>query len=146
MPETILIIEGKNIFYDNLLLIPAITFIVTVLLKGIILKFKTGKIDISGALWSGGMPSVHSGVVVSLTSAIAFKYWISSDLFALALAFTVIIIYDAINVRFEAWQHARAINDFMKSKKFKESLWHLPSEAFAGSIVWILVAIALYYL
>jgi acid phosphatase family membrane protein YuiD len=29
------------------------------------------------------------------------------------MAFTVIIIYDAINVRFEAGQHAIAINEFI---------------------------------
>ena len=48
------------------------------------------------------MPSVHSAVVVSLTTAVGIKYGVSDDLFAVALAFTVIIIYDAINVRFEA--------------------------------------------
>jgi acid phosphatase family membrane protein YuiD len=57
------------------------------------------------------MPSVHSSVVVSLTSAVAMKYGISHDLFAISMAFTVIIIYDAINVRFEAGQHAVAINE-----------------------------------
>jgi acid phosphatase family membrane protein YuiD len=61
------------------------------------------------------------------------------------MAFTVIIIYDAINVRFEAGLHASAINEHLWEKKFKESLWHLPSEAFAGSMVGILVALALYY-
>jgi acid phosphatase family membrane protein YuiD len=48
------------------------------------------------------MPSVHSAVVVSLTTSVALKLGIDSDLFAICLAFTVIIIYDAINVRFEA--------------------------------------------
>jgi uncharacterized protein len=48
------------------------------------------------------MPSVHSALVVSITTAIAIKYGIASDLFAIALSFTVIILYDAINVRFEA--------------------------------------------
>jgi acid phosphatase family membrane protein YuiD len=56
------------------------------------------------------MPSVHSGVVVSLTTAIALKHGIDSDIFALAMAFTGLIIYDAINVRFEAGLHASAIN------------------------------------
>jgi acid phosphatase family membrane protein YuiD len=48
------------------------------------------------------MPSVHSSVVVSLATAVAIKHGINSDLFAISMAFTVIIIYDAINVRFEA--------------------------------------------
>ena len=56
------------------------------------------------------MPSVHSAVVVSLSTAMALKYGIMSDYFAIALTFTVIIIYDAMNVRFQAGQHAAAIN------------------------------------
>jgi acid phosphatase family membrane protein YuiD len=60
------------------------------------------------------------------------------------MAFTVIIIYDAINVRFEAGQHAVAINESLWEKKFKESLWHLPSEAFVWSLLGLVVALILY--
>jgi len=48
------------------------------------------------------MPSIHSAVVVSLATATALKYSLSSDYFAIVMAFTAIIIYDAINVRFQA--------------------------------------------
>lgn len=133
-----------NIFYANLLLVPVITFFVTVLIKGISIKTKTGKFDIWQAFGSGWMPSVHSGVVVSLTTAIALKHGIDSDIFALAMAFTGLIIYDAINVRFEAGLHASAINQALWEKKFKESLGHLPSEAFAWSMVGIIVAVILF--
>lgn len=135
-----------NIYYQNLILVPAVAFVVTVFLKWISIKIKTGKLDIAWALWSWWMPSVHSAVVVSLATAVAIKHGISSDLFAISMAFTVIIIYDAINVRFEAWQHAIAINESIWEKKFKESLWHLPSEAFAWSVLGIVVALALYYI
>lgn len=135
-----------NFFYEHLLLIPAITFVITVFLKWIFVKLKTWKIDISRSLWSWWMPSVHSSVVVSLATAIAIKYWVNHDLFAIAMSFTVIIIYDAINVRFEAGQHAIAINESLWHKKFKESLWHLPSEAFAWSILWIIIATIIYYI
>lgn len=134
-----------NVYYQNLILVPAVAFVVTVFLKWLSIKIKTGKLDITAALGSGGMPSVHSSVVVALATAVAIKHGIHSDLFAISMAFTVIIIYDAINVRFEAWQHAVAINQSLWEKKFKESLWHLPSEAFAGSIMWIVIAVALFY-
>ncbi|MDD2871611.1 MAG: divergent PAP2 family protein [Candidatus Gracilibacteria bacterium] len=135
-----------NTYYQHLILVPAVAFVVTVFLKGVSIKIKTGKLDIAGALGSGGMPSVHSSVVVALATAVAIKYGPSSDLFAISMAFTVIIIYDAINVRFEAGQHAIAINEFIGQKKFKESLGHLPSEAFAGSILGIIVAVVMYYI
>lgn len=133
----------ENIFYENIIFVPAISFILAVFAKGMIVKLSSWKWNVSKALGSGWMPSVHSSVVVSLATAFAIKYGIQSDLFAIVMAFTVIIIYDAINVRFEAWLHAEAINKAMWEKRFKESLWHLPSEAFAGSLLGIVVAIIL---
>jgi acid phosphatase family membrane protein YuiD len=135
-----------NLYYQNLILVPAVAFVVTVVLKWIWIKIRTWKFDITASLGSWWMPSVHSSVVVALATAIAIKHWIWSDYFAISMAFTVIIIYDAINVRFEAGQHAIAINEFIWEKKFKESLWHLPSEAFAWSLLWIFVAVVLYYI
>ena len=107
--------------------------------------YASGKFNIKKALGSGGMPSVHSAVVTSLTTAVALKYWVSSDLFAISLGFTVIIIYDAINIRYEAGLHAVAINRLIW-EKFKESLGHLPSEAFAGSVLGIVTALFLFYI
>jgi len=118
----------------------------TVLMKAIAVRMQTGKIDLIRAFGSGWMPSVHSSVVVSLTTAMALKHGVNSDFFALAMAFTVIIIYDAINVRFEAGLHAVAINQHLWEKKYKESLGHLPSEAFAGSVLGIIIALVLYYI
>ena len=136
----------SNFYYNYLIFVPAVTFVITIFFKWLFIKLKTGKLDLEWALGSWWMPSVHSSVVVSLATAVALKLWVTSDLFAISMAFTVIIIYDAINVRFEAWQHAVAINKLLGKNKFKESLWHLPSEAFAGSILGILVAVIMWYL
>ncbi len=134
-----------NIIYSNLILVPGITFFITVVLKGLFIYLSSWKIDLEKSLWTWWMPSVHSSVVVSLTTAVAIKYGVHSDLFAITMAFTMIIIYDAINIRFEAGRHAKAINESIWEKKYKESLWHLPSEAFAWSILGIVVAIILYF-
>ena len=137
--------EHYNFFYNNLLTIPLISFLIAVFIKGIYSKIKYHKFELAKALWSWWMPSVHSALVTSIAVWIWLKYWVHSDIFALAIIVTVIVMYDAINVRFEAWLHASAINE-MFWKKFKESLWHLPSEAFAWSMLWMLVAIFLYFI
>lgn len=134
-----------NFFYTNLLTIPAISFFLAIILKWFITWYDSGKIDFNRALWSWWMPSVHSALVTALATAVAIKHWVESDFFALSLSFTVIILYDAINVRFEAWLHASAINKLLW-EKFKESLWHLPSEAFAWSLLGIFTAVVLYIL
>ena len=133
-----------NFFYSHLILIPLIAFTSSVFLKWFFVWLSTGRIDLTKALWSWWMPSAHSAVVVSLATAVAIKFWVNSDLFAITMAFTGIIIYDALNVRFEAGLHASTINDFLWEKRFKESLWHLPSEAFAWSMLWIIVAVLLH--
>ncbi len=134
----------NNLFYTYILLVPAVTFTITVFLKWIYIKVKTWKIDFNRAFWTWWMPSVHSAIVVSLATAVALKYWIYDDKFAITLTFTMIIIYDAINIRFEAGQHAKELNKHLWEQRYKESLWHLPSEAFAWSILWILIAYLLY--
>lgn len=139
-------LNTPNQFYEFLILIPWTAFVVAILLKAISERIKKWKWEISRAFWSGGMPSVHSAVVTSLAAWSALKFWVDSDLFAICITFTFIIIYDAINIRFEAGLHAEAINEAIGQKKFKESLGHLPSEAFAGSLLGILVAFVLYYI
>lgn len=133
-----------NFFYEYLIFIPAITFFITVFLKWIFIKIKTWKINVTNSFWSWWMPSVHSSVVISLTTALFLKYWIQSDYFAIAMSFSLITLYDSINVRFEAWQHAIAINERLWQKKYKESIWHLPSEVFAWSLLGIIIAFILY--
>lgn len=134
-----------NFFYNHLLIIPFLTFAFAVGVKWIIFFIKNGKIQLKKALWTWGMPSVHSAVVTSLTTAIWLKYGITHDLFAVSLWFTVIIIYDAMNIRYQAWLHAWAINKLIW-EKFKESLGHLPSEAFVWSVIGILIPLVLYYI
>lgn len=95
------------------------------------------------------MPSVHSALVTSITTALGIKYGVFSDIFTIALVFSMIIIYDAINVRFEAGLHAKALNQLnckreeSTSYNFNESIGHLPGEAFAGSVIGIIVAMIL---
>ena len=92
-----------NVFYEHILLIPAIAFVISVFIKWGYSIYKKWKLDLSIALWSWWMPSVHTAVTVSLTMALALKYWVKNDLFALSITFAVITIYDAINIRYEAW-------------------------------------------
>ena len=134
-----------NFFYDHLTLVPIITFILAVLIKMAILKMVTWRIDVFKSLWSWWMPSVHSALMVSIATSIWIKHSIFSDLFAITLAFSVIVLYDAINIRFQAWLHASEINK-ISWKELNESLWHHPSEVFMWSLLGIVVAIWLYFL
>jgi acid phosphatase family membrane protein YuiD len=48
------------------------------------------------------MPSAHSTFVVALSTAMGLKYSVWSDEFTMALVFSIVIIYDAMNVRYQS--------------------------------------------
>lgn len=128
-------------FTDHLFFIPVLSWVFAVITKGIYLAY-IKKFSLKNSFGSGGMPSVHSALVTSLTTAIGIKYTVFNDLFLVCLVFSTIIIYDAINVRFEAGLHAKALNDITgKEMTFNESIGHLPQEAFVGSCIGIITAI-----
>jgi uncharacterized protein len=94
---------------------------------------------------SGGMPSAHSTFVIALATAMGLKYGATSDEFLICLVFSIIIIYDAMNVRYQAGLHAKAINEMTPhdGKELNEMLGHTPIEALAGGIVGFLSAVLL---
>jgi uncharacterized protein len=76
------------------------------------------------------MPSAHSTLVVSLSATIGIKYGVWSDEFMICLAFGIIIIYDAMNVRFQAGLHAKLLNSLkIQNDPLNESIGHTPVEA-----------------
>ena len=74
-----------------------------------------GKLLIETLLWrTGGMPSSHSALVSAMTTSIAFKHGISSDLFVFSCCFSLIVVRDAMGVRRSSGQQAHALNDLGK--------------------------------
>jgi acid phosphatase family membrane protein YuiD len=75
--------------------------------------------------------------MVGITSGIGLQYGVQSPHFALAFSISLIILYDALNVRYQAGLHAKALNSILSDtdKRFNESIGHTPLEAFFGGIV-----------
>lgn len=130
-------------FHNNIIFVPVVAYVVATSLKALyFLHIK--EFSLKRVLWTGGMPSGHSAFVMSLSTAIGMKNGFSDDLFALSLVFSAIVIYDAMNIRFQSGLHAKAINNIANKKEpFNESLGHLPSEAIMGGLVGIIVAVLL---
>lgn len=97
-------------------------------LKTIINWVLTKKLSFERLVGAGGMPSAHSALVVSLTIGIARQEGFRSALFAMALAFAGIVMYDAMGVRRAAGEQAKVINKMMFSfndfsDMFRQSLF-----------------------
>lgn len=109
-------------------------------------------------LSNGGMPSSHTAFVISVTISIAITVGMSSPVFAVAAMMALIVINDAVGVRYEAGKHAFVLNqliedlkalslsDMPNDKKLKELLGHKPIEVFGGIVAGTVVAIAGYFL
>ena len=100
-------------------------------------------------LSAGGMPSSHSALVVGVTHGVGLFYGFDSPLFALAVALTMIVIYDAAGVRRQAGMHAERINllfdellhgHMWDDNELREVLGHTPLEVTGGILLALAVA------
>jgi len=111
--------------------------------------FRTRKWNWSLMLTTGGMPSSHSSLMTATTLAIGFYHGFASPLFALGVAITMIVTYDAAGVRQQAGIHAQRINvlfdellkgHIFNEKDLREVLGHTPLEVAGGILLGIIVA------
>lgn len=133
-----------EVFREHSITIPFIALAVAIVLKWIIGLLKW-KFSVARMLGSGGMPSAHSTFVTSLAATMFLKHGFFSDEFLMSIVFSIIIIYDALNVRYQAGLHAQLLNEIIAKKdiQLNESIGHLPSEAIVWSIIGALTALAL---
>lgn len=159
--------EITSNYYIN---IAFISWVAAQLLKTLFTFMFTKRIVLERLFGAGGMPSSHSALVCSLTVAFARQLGFSSPIFALSLALSGIVMYDAMGVRraageqakvlnkivfgFKAWgwnddensddisQGAADIADEMPEKALKEFIGHTPLEVLGGALLGILIAIA----
>ncbi len=113
---------------------------------------KTRKIDLSYFVSTGGMPSAHSALVSALATSIGMTEGFGSPIFALAICFATITMFDAAGVRYAAGQQAKLLNQITEElfakhtfnvPKLKELLGHTRTEVGTGMLVGIAVAIIL---
>ena len=108
----------------------------------------TKKFNFKRIMGAGGMPSSHSAFVCSLATTIGITEGVSSPLFAMAVALSAIVMYDAAGVRRAAGKQAKILNQIIESEgeninvqeKLIELLGHTPLEVYVGALVGIVMA------
>ncbi|TDY49504.1 hypothetical protein C7445_10415 [Alicyclobacillus sacchari] len=144
--------------WANTALMAAICAIVfTQILKVPIHYLMTRAWDIHKLLDAGGMPSSHAAGVVALASALWFVVGPSSPVFATAVVFAAIVLYDAGGIRRHAGEHAVLLNRIAmefsqrgesaataqeEGERLKEILGHEPSEIIVGAFLGLAIGIA----
>lgn len=138
-----------NLFSNHVLIAAISAWGLAQVLKIPIHYFRTGERDWSLLLRAGGMPSSHSALVTGTAHGIGLAQGFNSPLFALAVAFAMVVIYDATGIRRQAGRHAEIINAMVNdlleghpehgSEKLKEVLGHSPGEAVVGILMGIII-------
>lgn len=101
---------------------------------------------IAERMWgAGGMPSSHSATVCAMVVATGRYCGVSSPTFAIAAVLSIIVMYDAMGVRYETGEQAKLLNrmfnewmdqgfaQFPHGKKLKEMVGHTPIEVLTGA-------------
>ncbi len=146
--------EFLSAFFQNRVLFAAALAWLVAQIAKVILEFVLHRKLSAERLWgAGGMPSAHSAMVCALTVSMARFDGVSSPIFALAVMFSFVTIYDAMGVRRETGEHARLLNKYLNQIKsatedepsadidLKEFIGHTPMEVLAGVLLGILVGV-----
>lgn len=145
---------GHLLSYNPLLTVGFFGLFLAQVIKLIFSVVSSGRLDFRRLVDTGGMPSSHTSFVSSVTTAVGVTEGFHSNLFAVSLCFSVIVVYDATNLRRSAGYHAQWLNriipDLLQGKIIKEKfqyknlrelLGHNPIEVFVGAILGIMIAI-----
>lgn len=104
---------------------------------------------------TGGMPSSHSALMTATTLAIGLYYGLDHPTFALGVAVTMIVTYDAAGVRQQAGIHAQRINVIFEEllrghpvneRDLRVVLGHTPLEVVGGILLGLVVATMQWYI
>lgn len=98
---------------------------------------------------SGNMPSAHSASVTALVVVIGLRDGVGSGLFALAILFAAIVMYDAVMVRRSSGEQGAAIQQLIKEQDSKVALpraakGHTPVEVVVGMLLGALIGVVVF--
>jgi acid phosphatase family membrane protein YuiD len=101
----------------------------------------------------GGMPSSHSALMTAVTISIGMTIGWATPLFALSMAISGVVVYDAMGVRRQAGIQAERINKLVEEvfnktasaeeaiEQLKEIIGHSPGEAVGGVAFGVVISL-----
>lgn len=145
----------KSLFHADILWVAIITSSLAQFLKPFTYWMRTREFSWRHIAETGGMPSSHSAMLSALSTGVGIEAGFDSLEFAISVVISLIVFYDAANVRREAGTHARVINfliaEMLDGKPvdepvLKEVLGHTYREVFGGILFGIGVMLMWLYL
>ncbi|HZX46479.1 MAG TPA: divergent PAP2 family protein [Clostridia bacterium] len=139
----------SKVLENKVLMVALVSWAVAQGSKVLIEVLSYRKVDLKRFVGSGGMPSSHSAFVMALSTGIGKLEGWESPLFAIALSFAFVVMYDAAGVRRAAGKQAEILNiiikdviehKVLKEERLKELIGHTPIEVIIGGIIGVITA------
>lgn len=140
----------QKVITNKYLYVPLLVWICIQTYKVIYELIKTKKFNFKRIIGAGGMPSSHSAVVTTLATMIGKYEGLDTPIFAMAVIFSLVVMYDAAGVRRAAGKQARLLNKIVDTpglsrvevqEKLVEALGHTPLQVLVGAIIGIAVGV-----
>lgn len=142
--------ELQKVINNKYLYIPLIVWFCIQSFKVIYDLVTTKKFNFKRILGAGGMPSSHTAVVTTLATMLGKNEGFDTPIFAMAVIFSLVVMYDAAGVRRAAGKQARLLNKIVETpgltgvqvqEKLLEALGHTPLQVFVGATIGIAVGL-----
>ncbi len=134
---------------NDILVCAFISWAVAQAIKVIINMLVMKRFDWRRIFGMGGMPSSHTSFLVALTVMVAMREGMDSTIFALSLAMTAVVIYDAMGVRYQTGKQGHVLNRILHrmlvegkplgDDDLQELIGHTPTEVFFGAVIGLLI-------
>lgn len=95
---------------------------------------------------SGGMPSGHTASLTAATIYLGASSGFGSGLFALAICTWLIVIYDAMHVRYAVGEQGKALNKLLAEKEMPELPLvegHTLPQVVVGAVIGVVVGLGI---
>ena len=147
-----------QIITNKILIVGVASWFLAQVFKCISNLILTKKFSFERLFGDGGMPSGHSATVVSVAVATGLYEGFDTAVFAIAMIVAIVVMHDAMNVRYQAGKQAELLNvmaemfervtgaDLPNDEKLKELLGHTPLQVAAGCLLGVATAIIMYLL
>lgn len=138
-----------DVFQNKVLIAGLIAWSLAQVIKIPLDFFRTRRWNWALFFTTGGMPSSHSSLMTATTLAIGLYHGFDHPVFALGVAITMIVTYDAAGVRQQAGIHAQRINVLfdellhghpINQRDLREVIGHTPLEVAGGILLGLIIA------
>lgn len=138
---------------NKIFIITALTWILAQFIKVLIGIAKEKRFNFKWFVGTGGMPSSHCAGVAALATCTGIQYGYDSGLFAVALIFSMITMFDAQGVRRSTGKQAEIMNKMfedlyfkqpIKEDRLRELIGHTPVQVFTGAALGIVCGYVMY--